>query len=396
MRPETNILIMVREERTNSKLFLEGFLGLLSTFGPFVMDMYLASFPQIAEFYHTVPSLVQMSLATCTIGLAVGQFVFGIVSDRYGRKVPLLLSLLLFLSVTIVCLLSPTIELFVFMRFFQGLAAAGAVVISRSIAADCYSGVALARMFGIIGMINGVSTVLSPMLGGFVTGAYGWKAVFITLLIIGLIMLAGTIHLKESLLQHNRISLNFTSLFYDVKRIAKNRFYIIPTMQYGFIMAMIFVNLASGPFIMNEYGFSAEQISLTFGVNAIALGVTAGLASRFKDMHKVVYCSNIGMIISSVFLAATLFLHFGFILYEIAVFLLYLFIGAMCTATTTLAMDSERKNAGIASAFFGAIGYIAGGIISPIVGIGDIFITSAILFIGLTLGNGILSRILKV
>lgn len=387
---------MVREERINSKLFLEGFLGLLSTFGPFMMDMYLASFPQIAEFYNAVPSLVQMSLATCTIGLAVGQFVFGIISDRYGRKVPLLLSLLLFLTVTIVCLLSPTIELFVFMRFFQGLAAAGAVVISRSIAADCYSGIALARIFGIIGMISGVSTVLSPMLGGFVAGAYGWKAVFITLFIIGLIMFAGTIQFRESLLRHNRICLSFTLLSSEVKRIVKNRSYVIPTMQYGFVMAMIFVNLASGPFIMDEYGFSAEQISLTFGVNAIALGVTACLASRFKDMHKVVCYSNIGMIIASIFLAAALFLHLSFIVYEVAVFLLYLFVGAMCTATTTLAMDSERKNAGIASAFFGATGYIAGGIISPIVGIGNIFITSAILFIGLAFGNGILSRILKV
>lgn len=209
-------------------------------------------------------------------------------------------------------------------------------------------------------------------------------------------MFAGTIQFRESLLQHNRICLSFTLLSSEVKRIVKNRSYVIPTMQYGFVMAMIFVNLASGPFIMDEYGFSAEQISLTFGVNAIALGVTAGLASRFKDMHKVVCYSNNGMIIASIFLVAALFLHLSFIVYEVAVFLLYLFVGAMCTATTTLAMDSERKNAGIASAFFGATGYIAGGIISPIVGIGNIFITSAILFIGLAFGNGILSRILKV
>lgn len=382
-------------EKVNSKIFLEGFLGLLSTFGPFVMDMYLASFPQIAEFYRTVPSLVQMSLATCTVGLAIGQFVFGIVSDRFGRRMPLLLSLLLFLAVTIGCIWSPSIELFVGMRFLQGLAAAGAVVISRSIAADCYSGTALARMFGIIGMINGVSTVISPMLGGFVIGAYGWKAVFITLSAIGLLMVAGTLRLQESLPPQNRVALKFTALFNGIGRITKNMRYIIPTIQYGFIMALIFVNLASGPFIMNEYGFSAEQISLIFGVNAIALGIAAGIASRFRNMRKVVCCSNIGMVISSAFLAVALLLHLCFMAYEAAVFFLYIFIGAMCTATTTLAMDTERKNAGIASAFFGATGYIAGGIISPIVGIGNIFITSAVLFVGLASGNWALSRILK-
>ena len=383
---------MIKKRKKNSKLFLEGFLGMLSAFGPFVMDMYLASFPQIAEFYNTVPSLVQMSLATCTIGLAAGQFVFGIFSDSYGRKVPLTLSLLLFLVVTLGCLLSPTIELFIIMRLFQGLAAAGAVVISRSIAADCYRGIALARMYGMIGMVNGVSTVLSPMVGGFVAGAYGWKAVFISIFIIGLVMFAGTVRLNESLLPSNRVRLSFTALFNDVKRIVRNRHYVIPTLQYGFIMAIIFVNLASGPFIMDEYGFSAEQISLTFGANAIALGIAAALVARFKDFHKIVWYSSMGMVVASAFLAATLIFHLSFILYEAAVFLLYLFVGAMCTTTTTLAMDSERKNAGIASAFFGAVGYIAGGIISPIVGIGTISVTSAILFVSLASGNIILSR----
>lgn len=370
---------------------MEGFLGLLSTFGPFVMDMYLASLPQIAEFYHAVPSLVQMSLATCTIGLAAGQFVFGIVSDRFGRRTPLLLSLLLFLAVTIGCILSPSIELFVCMRFLQGLAAAGAVVISRSIAADCYSGSALARMFGIIGMINGVSTVISPMLGGFVIGAYGWKAVFFTLLIIGFVMLVGTLRLHESLPRQNRTGLSLTALSGHIRGILQNGHYIVPTMQYGFIMALIFVNLASGPFIMDGFGFSAEQISLTFGINAIALGIAAGITPRFKDMRKAVGYFNIGMVIASIALAAVLLLRLHFMAYEAAVFLLYLFIGAMCTATTTLAMDAERENAGIASAFFGATGYVAGGIVSPIVGIGNISATSAVLFVGLALGNWVLS-----
>ena len=162
-------------------------------------------------------------------------------------------------------------------------------------------------------------------------------------------------------------------------------------MQYGFIMALIFVNLASGPFIMDGFGFSAEQISLTFGINAIALGIAPGITPRFKDMRKAVGYFNIGMVIASIALAAVLLLRLHFMAYEAAVFLLYLFIGAMCTATTTLAMDAERENAGIASAFFGATGYVAGGIVSPIVGIGNISATSAVLFVGLALGNWVLS-----
>lgn len=381
----------MKTTKGNSQLFLEGFLGLFNTFGPFVMDMYLSSFPQIVDYYHTVPSLVQLSLATCTIGLAIGQFLFGIVSDRFGRRVPLLLSLLLFLSVTAVCVVSPSIELFVGMRFFQGLAAAGGVVISRSVAADCYSGSALARMYGIIGMINGISTILAPMIGGFVAGAWGWRAIFVTLFGIAVVMLLGTLHLRESQPKENRISLNPMALLHDTEGILRNQKYAVPTMQYGFIMALIFVNLASGPFIMDDYGLSTEAISLTFGVNAIPFIIAAGLIPRFTDLHKLVRFSNVGMAMASLVLSVILLTHFPFIAYEMALFTLYLFIGFMCSATTALAMDAERTKAGIASAFLGATGYVAGAVVSPIVGLGDVFSTSALLFVGLAFSNWILS-----
>lgn len=365
----------------NSKLYLEGLLGLLSAFGPFVMDMYLAAFPQIAEYYTASPSQVQLSLATCTVGLAIGQLLFGTLSDSMGRKTPLLFSLLLYVLSAIGCILAPSIGLFVSIRFFQGLSAAGGVVISRSIVADCYSGSTLAKMFGIIGLINGVSTVASPMFGGFVIEAAGWKGVFQLLLVIGAVMAVGTLFLHESLPRESRIRLNPNDLIAGIKVVVRNRIYTKTTVEYGCIMAMIFINLASGPFIMDEYGLSAEEISIIFGTNAIALGVTAAIAPKFGSMEKVIRFSDTGMFVFSVVLAVALCFRFDFWVYETLVFTVYIFIGALCTATTTVAMDSERKNAGIASAFFGAVGYIAGGIISPFVGIGDIHITASILFI---------------
>ena len=382
---------MAQNTNANSKLFLEGLLGLLSAFGPFVMDMYLSAFPLIADFYNASPSMVQLSLAACTVGLALGQFVFGAVSDSFGRKTPLLFSLILYVVTSVGCIFSPTIWLFISMRFFQGLAAAGGVVISRSIAADCYSGSALAKMFGIIGMINGVSTVVAPMFGGFVVEAWGWKSVFWLLMSIGIVMGIGTICFRESLPVESRIKLTPAALIAGVKRVCSNHRFISATVQYGFVMALIFVNLASGPFIMNEYGMSAEQISIVFGVNAIAIAIAAGVASRFRDMRKVLRMSNVGVVVFSIFLAITLVCNMGFWLYEVALFSLYLFVGAMCTSSTTLAMDSERKNAGIASAFFGAVGYVAGGITSPLVGIGSVFTTAAILFVALAVIAIILS-----
>ena len=97
--------------KANNRIFLEGFLGVLSAFGPFVMDMYISAFPQIMSFYQSVPSVVQLSLTTCTIGLALGQLLFGTVSDRFGRRLPLLLSLGIYLVATLGCIVSPSIWL---------------------------------------------------------------------------------------------------------------------------------------------------------------------------------------------------------------------------------------------------------------------------------------------
>lgn len=367
--------------KVNSRLFLEGFLGLLSAFGPFVMDMYLASFPLITEFYHTVPSLVQLSLATCTVGLALGQFIFGIVSDRYGRRMPLLLSLLFYLVATLGCILSPSVWMFVCMRFFQGVAAAGSVVISRSVAADCYRGEALTRIIGVIGMINGVSTVAAPVFGGLVIGTWGWKAAFWGLFVIGVVMVAGTLRLRESQPVVLRVPVNPATLLKSVKKIISNRLYITATLQYGFVMALIFVNLASGPFIMDDYGLSEKQTSLVFAANAIAEAVGAGIAARFRNMRKVIKIADMGMAFSSILLAAILLSHFSYWIYIAACFLVCLSVGAICTGSTTIAMESERNNAGMASAFFGAVGYVAGGLSSPIVGIGNIYVTSSVLFV---------------
>lgn len=372
-------------QKRNSKLFLEIFLGLLSGFGPFVMDMYLSALPEITQFYEKSPSMVQLSLAVCTIGLALGQLVFGTLSDRYGRKTPLMASLLVYLLTSVACVFSPTVWLFIVARFLQGLSAAGGVVISRSIAADCYSGNALARMYGIIGMINGVATVVAPMFGGFVIQSFGWKAVFWLLFAVGAVMILFGLRFYESLACEDRHPINPRALKQGAIKIAHNSLFTGAVTQYGLIMALIFVNLASAPFIMNDYGMNAEQISITFGVNAIALGIAAGVAARFRDMRVVVRGSNIGVFVSTIPLAFCLIFNFGFWPYEICIFVMYLFVGAMCTAVATLSMDSERENAGIASAIYGAVGYAAGGITSPLVGLGCIPVTSAIMFAGIAL-----------
>lgn len=145
--------------RRNSALFLFVFLGMLTAFGPFVTDMYLPSLPAMTEYFSTSTSWVQLGLTFSMLGLAAGQILFGPLSDKYGRRLPLLLSMGLFLAATLGCIFAPNILCFVVLRFVQGIAAAGGIVISRSIATDKFKGQNLAKALAIVGAINGIAPV---------------------------------------------------------------------------------------------------------------------------------------------------------------------------------------------------------------------------------------------
>lgn len=182
---------MVKE---NSKVFLLILLGMLTAFGPFVTDMYLPSLPSMGDYFSTTSSMVQLGLTTSMIGLAVGQVFFGPLSDRYGRRLPLLVAMWLFIISTLLCLFSQSIEQFVAFRLLQGIAGAGGIVISRSVATDKFSGRELAKMLAVIGAINGVAPVAAPIVGGLLTDLIGWQGIFGILFGLGILLLAGCCH----------------------------------------------------------------------------------------------------------------------------------------------------------------------------------------------------------
>ena len=368
--------------RPNSKIFMLLFLGLLSAFGPFVMDMYLPTLPEMTGYFGTSSSMVQLGLTTSMIGLAVGQLIFGPLSDRYGRKMPLIIAMTLFLFATSGCIFANNISQFVAMRLVQGIAGSGGVVLSRSIASDKYSAMELAMMLGIIGSINGIATVAAPIAGGLMAGLGGWKGIFWCLMGLGAVLLAGSIRMKESL-SGSKMKKNGKEAFLGGFRdVLQNRRFVLCIMQYGFTMAVLFTNVASAPFIMQEhYGISPMMFSLVFAVNAIAMAIATALAPRFRSMEKALRTGSDGMLLISVVLCGALLLGCGFWIYETLLFLLLSMVGMSFTASNALAMESGHGNAGIASALLGTAGYAFGGIVPPIVGLGDMMVSAGVLFI---------------
>lgn len=164
---------------------------MLTAFGPFVTDMYLPSLPSMREYFKTTPSLVQLGLTASMIGLVAGQIFFGSLSDKYGRRSPMLAAMYLFIISTIGCIFAPTIEIFAILRLLQGIAGAGGIVISRSVATDMFTDKELAKTLAIIGAINGVAPVAAPIIGGGLTEGIDRKGIFWVLLALGIILLLG-------------------------------------------------------------------------------------------------------------------------------------------------------------------------------------------------------------
>ena len=368
--------------QNNSQLFILVFLGMLTAFCPFVTDMYLPTLPAMTGYFHTTSSQVQLGLTASMIGLAVGQLFFGPLSDKYGRRPPLLAALILFLLSTIGCLCSERIMQFVGWRLVQGIAGAGGIVISRSIAADKYSGKELAKMLAIIGAINGVAPVAAPIAGGSMADSTGWQGIFWTLFVLGIILLAGCLHFQESLPRTRRPHTEWKDVYINFIKVIHNRRYMYYILQFGFGQGVLFANIASAPFIMQEhYGFSPMMFSICFGINAISIVISAACAVKFPHPEQALYRGSMGMVVVSALLCIALGSECSFWIYEVLLIGLLSMLGLTFTASNTLAMDSERTHAGMASALLGALGFAFGGIVSPIVGLGNIMTSTGIVFL---------------
>ena len=366
----------------NSKTFLLVLLGILAAFGPFVTDMYLPGLPSMTVYFDTTASMVQLGITTAMLGLGFGQIIVGPLSDKYGRKLPLLLSLWLFIFSTIACICSWSIGAFIFFRFLQGIAGAGGIVISRSVATDKFSGKELAKMLAVIGAINGVAPVAAPVIGGLLTGSVGWQGIFMILLFIGILLGIGCIRFKESLPAERRSKTGVWATFRNFGIIVHNRRYMLYVFQLAFAQGILFAYIASSPFIIQQhYGFSPFAFSICFAVNAVAIGVAAALSVKFRRTENGTLTGCIGMLVLAVLQMAALYSGCDFWTYELLMFALLFMMGLTFTASTTLAMDCERRYAGAASALLGALCFASGGIVSPLVGLGDILISTGVTFV---------------
>ena len=363
--------------KANSKLFLALLLGVLSAFGPFVVDLYLPSLPQLASFFETNASMTQLTLTTAMIGLALGQLLLGPLSDKFGRKKPLIISLVIYIISTVLIVFSPNIETMIVLRVIQGLSSAGSVVISRAVATDLYRGREMTRFFGLLMTINGLAPIISPILGSLLLEYISWKGVFVFLALIGVIVLIFSFRLKESLSVENRLQGSIFSTFLTFGVIIKNRLFMSYVGIQSFLLGSMFAYIAASPFILQSfYGLSAFIFSLCFGANGAALVIGANVGGKLPN-RKALAIGVLAFLVAALYTIAVLIIQPYWLFVEIGFFAMLLLMGITFPAISSLAMESERQYAGSASALLGFAPFFLGGVVSPLVGIGNIFYSTS-------------------
>lgn len=367
--------------KANSKLFLVLLLGVLSAFGPFVVDLYLPSLPQLASFFETSASMTQLTLTTAMIGLAVGQLLLGPLSDKFGRKIPLIISLVIYIISTVLIVYAPNIESMIVLRVIQGLSSAGSVVISRAVATDLYRGREMTRFFGLLMTINGIAPIISPILGSLLLEYISWKGVFVFLALIGVIVLLFCFRLKESLSIGNRLQGSIFATFLTFGVIIKNRLFMSYVGIESFLLGAMFAYIAASPFILQSfYGLSAFIFSLCFGANGAALVIGANIGGKLPN-RQALAIGVLAFVVAALYTIAVLIIQLHWLFVEIGFFAMLLLMGITFPAISTLAMESERQYAGSASALLGFAPFFLGGIVSPLVGIGNIFYSTALVIL---------------
>lgn len=350
-------------------------LGLLSAIGPFSIDMYLPGFPAIAADLHTSVDAVSYTLASFFIGVCVGQMLCGPLLDRFGRKIVLIIGLLVYLAASIGCALSTSIEMLIVFRLIQALGGCVGMVAPRAIVRDIFPVEENAKVFSLLILVLAVSPILAPTVGSYVIPSMGWNYVFVVLTIItALILMAVIFWLPESRQPDPTFSLRPKPILNSFISVAKHPQFYTYAFSGGIASAGLFAYLSGSPFVfMKLYDVTEQQYGWIFALIAAGLITSSQLNNLLlKKLSSEQLMKSI-LIFQLVFgiglLTGTVFDVLG--LYG-TIFMIFLYLscqGFSFPNSAALSMAPFTKEAGSASALMGAIQMGLGAIAAAMVGL---------------------------
>jgi DHA1 family bicyclomycin/chloramphenicol resistance-like MFS transporter len=346
-----------------SRASLAVVLGALSAFGPVSVDMYLPAFPSIAQHFDASIGDVQLTLATFMVGMAVGQFLYGSLSDRYGRRGPLVAGAALYAAASLGCALAPSVGALAALRFVQALGACAGIVVTRAIVRDLFHGAEAARFYSLLVLVFGVSPVVGPLLGSQILALAGWQAIFLVLVGFGLACVLCALWLPETLPAERRRREPLGELASIYRRLVVDRrfsSYALASACSGGVMLAFLV--ASPAVLIDQYGVSPRTFALIFGASALGLVAASQLTRRLLKRYRLDTVLRRAVLLqfggAVIVLVAALSGAGGLASLLPPLFLLMAVFGCVMPTSTALALTPFPSVAGSASALLGGFGAI--------------------------------------
>lgn len=352
-----------------SELRLILVLGILTAIGPLSIDMYLPSFPEIARTLGTSVASVQLSLSSYLAGLATGQIAYGPLADRFGRRRPLLGGLALYLVGSALCAVAPSLEVLIAARFLQALGGCAGMVVSRAVVRDLFDPQASARLFSSLMLVMGAAPILAPLLGGQLLVFFGWRSVFVTLVLVAALMIALIFFgLPESLPVHRRTRQRPSQLFRAFGGLLRDGAFLRASFAGAGMQAAMFSYIAGSPFVFIQlFGVPEQYFGFLFGANALGL-IAASQLNRFLvarfGMQRLLAVAIVVALAAYVVLFVGATAGAGLPVLAPAIFVGVSCVGIALPNATAVALAPHGAQAGVASALLGTLQTACGALAS--------------------------------
>jgi DHA1 family bicyclomycin/chloramphenicol resistance-like MFS transporter len=354
---------------------LVGLLGTMVALGAITVDLYLPSLPTVAADLGTSAAAVQMTISGVLLGAALGQLLVGPLSDRFGRRRPALVGIAVHVVASLLCVVAPTIEMLIGLRFVQGMGNAAASITAMAVIRDRLTGGPAARVISRLMLVIGVAPLFAPTVGGLIAGAAGWRAVFAVLALLGVgLWLVVWRALPETLPSSRRATGGLGTALRGYRSLIADRRFLGLALIPGLAMGALISYVVGSPFVLQAgYGLSVQQFSLVFALNGLGLvvgaQVNAALVSRHEPLRVVRVALPLALISAAALLAIAVS-GVGGVLGILAPLWLILFLLGLITGNAAaIALSRHGERAGTAAAVIGATQAGVAGAVSPLVGV---------------------------
>jgi DHA1 family bicyclomycin/chloramphenicol resistance-like MFS transporter len=334
-------------------------IGGLSIFGPLCIDAYLPSLPRIASDLHATTSSVQLTITACLIGIACGQLLIGPISDRQGRRPPLVFGIGAFVAASLACTLVSNVYVLDGLRFVQGIGGAAGIVISRAIVRDLFEGVTASRFFSTLVLVTGIGPLLAPQLGSEILKVTSWRGVKV----------------PETLPPERRHVGGLRHTMQVVGVVGRDPSFVAYALIGALGLGAVFAYIAGSPFVLQDiYGLSPQMFGVVFALIAVGLIGGSQVNGYFVRRLGSSWLLTAGLIVMAVggvlLLVAVTSRWLGLWTVIPALFSVLFGLGLVSPNAMALAMQDHANSAGVASALLGSSQFLLGAAVAPLVGLG--------------------------